>query len=91
MPGMIDTDGFLHLTDRRSYTIITEGVNIYPQDTEDVLTTILITYCSWTRSPQMSGKPSAIYTRAIDDLAHQSPVNVKRPWAITRPDCGPPF
>ncbi|MEM1314022.1 MAG: acyl-CoA synthetase, partial [Pseudomonadota bacterium] len=35
--GYLDADGFLHLTDRRAYTIITGGVNVYPQETEDRL------------------------------------------------------
>jgi long-chain acyl-CoA synthetase len=35
--GYLDTDGFLFLTDRKSYMIISGGVNIYPQETEDVL------------------------------------------------------
>jgi acyl-CoA synthetase (AMP-forming)/AMP-acid ligase II len=35
--GYLDGDGFLYLTDRRSYMIISGGVNIYPQETEDVL------------------------------------------------------
>jgi long-chain acyl-CoA synthetase len=29
--------GFLYLTDRRSYMIISGGVNIYPQETENIL------------------------------------------------------
>ena len=33
------TEGFLYLTDRKSYMIISGGVNIYPQETEDVLIT----------------------------------------------------
>src|SRR5262249_15265268 len=37
--GYVDADGFLYLTDRKSYTIISGGVNIYPQETEDVLIT----------------------------------------------------
>lgn len=37
--GFVNEDGFLFLTDRASYTIISGGVNIYPQETEDVLTT----------------------------------------------------
>jgi fatty-acyl-CoA synthase/long-chain acyl-CoA synthetase len=37
--GYLDTDGFLYLTDRKSYMIISGGVNIYPQETEDVLIT----------------------------------------------------
>lgn len=35
--GWLDEDGFLYLTDRRSYTIISGGVNVYPQETEDLL------------------------------------------------------
>ena len=37
--GHLDEDGFLYLTDRKSYMIISGGVNIYPQETEDVLIT----------------------------------------------------
>jgi acyl-CoA synthetase (AMP-forming)/AMP-acid ligase II len=35
--GHVDEDGFLYLTDRKAYTIISGGVNIYPQEAEDVL------------------------------------------------------
>ena len=35
--GYLDDDGFLYLTDRRAYTIISGGVNVYPQETEDLL------------------------------------------------------
>ncbi|MFG2074468.1 AMP-binding protein [Nonomuraea maritima] len=35
--GHVDGDGFLYLTDRRSYMIISGGVNIYPQEAENVL------------------------------------------------------
>jgi long-chain acyl-CoA synthetase len=35
--GYVDQNGFLYLTDRKSYMIISGGVNIYPQETEDVL------------------------------------------------------
>jgi long-chain acyl-CoA synthetase len=35
--GHVDEDGFLFLTDRRAFTIISGGVNIYPQETENVL------------------------------------------------------
>jgi fatty-acyl-CoA synthase/long-chain acyl-CoA synthetase len=37
--GYLDADGFLYLTDRKSYMIISGGVNIYPQETEDLLIT----------------------------------------------------
>jgi acyl-CoA synthetase (AMP-forming)/AMP-acid ligase II len=36
--GYVDEDGFLYLTDRKAYMIITGGVNVYPQEAENVLT-----------------------------------------------------
>jgi acyl-CoA synthetase (AMP-forming)/AMP-acid ligase II len=36
--GKLDEDGFLYLTDRKAYMIISGGVNIYPQEAENVLT-----------------------------------------------------
>ncbi len=36
--GYLDADGFLFLTDRRAFMIISGGVNIYPQEIEDALT-----------------------------------------------------
>ena len=35
--GYLDEDGFLYLTDRRDFTVISGGVNIYPREIEDVL------------------------------------------------------
>jgi long-chain acyl-CoA synthetase len=35
--GHVDDDGFLYLTDRATYMIVAGGVNIYPQEIEDVL------------------------------------------------------
>jgi long-chain acyl-CoA synthetase len=35
--GYLDEDGYLFLTDRKAFTIISGGVNIYPQETENVL------------------------------------------------------
>ena len=37
--GYLDAEGYLYLTDRKSYMIITGGVNVYPQETEDCLVT----------------------------------------------------
>ena len=36
--GYVDEEGYLYLTDRKSNMIISGGVNIYPQETENVLT-----------------------------------------------------
>jgi fatty-acyl-CoA synthase len=35
--GYLDEDGFLFLTDRKAFMIISGGVNIYPQEIENVL------------------------------------------------------
>jgi long-chain acyl-CoA synthetase len=35
--GYVDEDGFLFLTDRKAFTIVSGGVNIYPQEAENVL------------------------------------------------------
>jgi long-chain acyl-CoA synthetase len=35
--GYVDDDGYLYLTDRKAFTIISGGVNVYPQEIENVL------------------------------------------------------
>ena len=35
--GYVDDDGFLYLTDRKEFMIISGGVNVYPREAEDVL------------------------------------------------------
>jgi acyl-CoA synthetase (AMP-forming)/AMP-acid ligase II len=37
--GYLDEDGFLYLTDRKHFMIISGGVNIYPQEAENLLVT----------------------------------------------------
>ena len=37
--GHVDADGFLYLTDRRANVIIVGGVNVYPQEAENLLLT----------------------------------------------------
>ncbi len=37
--GYVDEDGFLYLTDRATFMIISGGVNIYPQEIENVIIT----------------------------------------------------
>ncbi len=37
--GYLDADNFLYLTDRKAFMIISGGVNIYPQEAENVLVT----------------------------------------------------
>ena len=35
--GFLDKDGYLYLTDRKNFTIITGGVNVYPQEIENCI------------------------------------------------------
>ena len=35
--GRVDADGYLYLSDRKDFMIITGGVNVYPREVEDVL------------------------------------------------------
>ena len=37
--GYVDDDGYLYLTDRKTFMIISGGVNIYPQECENLLIT----------------------------------------------------
>ena len=37
--GYLDDEGYLYLTDRKTYMIISGGTNIYPQETENLLIT----------------------------------------------------
>jgi acyl-CoA synthetase (AMP-forming)/AMP-acid ligase II len=37
--GYVDDEGYLYLTDRKAFMIISGGVNIYPQETENLLIT----------------------------------------------------
>jgi long-chain acyl-CoA synthetase len=37
--GYVDDDGYLYLTDRQHFMIISGGVNIYPQESENILIT----------------------------------------------------
>jgi long-chain acyl-CoA synthetase len=37
--GYVDEEGFLYLTDRKNFMIISGGVNVYPQEIENLLIT----------------------------------------------------
>ena len=37
--GYVDEDGYVYLTDRKDFMIITGGVNVYPQESENLLVT----------------------------------------------------
>ena len=52
--GYVDDDGYLYLTDRATFMIISGGVNIYPQECED----LLITH-RWVADAAVFGVPNA--------------------------------
>jgi long-chain acyl-CoA synthetase len=37
--GYVDEDGYVYLTDRRTFMVMSGGVNIYPQECENLLIT----------------------------------------------------
>ena len=44
--GFMDKDGYLYLTDRKNFTIISGGVNIYPQEIENQIINHCLLYTS---------------------------------------------
>ncbi len=45
--GYLDDDGYVYLTDRSTFTIVSGGVNIYPQEAEN----LLVCTPSWSTPP----------------------------------------
>ncbi|MBY8977955.1 acyl-CoA synthetase [Rhodobacteraceae bacterium NNCM2] len=72
--GRVDEEGYLYLTDRKSYVIISGGVNIYPQETEDVLL----------------GHPSVIDAAVIGVPSEDFGEEVKAVVQLVTPEAGSP-
>ena len=53
--GYVDEDGYLYLTDRSTFMIVSGGVNIYPQEAENLLVMHpkLADAAVWARRPQV--------------------------------------
>jgi long-chain acyl-CoA synthetase len=61
--GRLDGDGYLYLTDRQGFMIISGGVNIYPQELENLLVThpkIADAAVIGARDPEMAEKVVAV-------------------------------
>ena len=61
--GYLDEDGYLYLTDRKTFMIISGGVNIYPQEAENVLVThpkVMDVAVLGVPNPEMGEEPKAI-------------------------------
>jgi long-chain acyl-CoA synthetase len=70
--GYLDEDGYLYLTDRASNLIISGGVNIYPQETENVLTMhpdVLDAAVLGIPDPEMGEQVKAVVQVAADGPA----------------------
>ncbi|WP_414143009.1 acyl-CoA synthetase [Burkholderia cepacia] len=65
--GHVDDDGFLYLTDRKGFMIISGGVNIYPQEVENALAlhpAILDVAVIGIPDPEMGERVKAVVTLA---------------------------
>jgi acyl-CoA synthetase (AMP-forming)/AMP-acid ligase II len=74
--GYLDTDGYLYLKDRKSFMIISGGVNIYPQEIEDVLISHI-----QVRDVAVFGIPNAEFgeeVKAVVQPAHPD----YQPWEL---------
>ena len=72
--GYIDDEGYLYLTDRKAYMIISGGVNIYPQEAENVLVThpaVADAAVFGIPNPEMGEEVKAV-VQPLDD-AHAGP------------------
>jgi long-chain acyl-CoA synthetase len=76
--GYLDSDGYLYLTDRASNMIISGGVNIYPQEIENVLTMhqdVVDAAVLGVPDPEMGEQVKAVVQAAADaggtDLAER--------------------
>ncbi|MDF8332194.1 acyl-CoA synthetase [Novosphingobium cyanobacteriorum] len=75
--GWVDEDGYLYLTDRKSFMIISGGVNIYPQEIENLLIThpkVMDVAVIGAPDPEMGEKVVAVvqpgnWAEAGDELA----------------------
>lgn len=70
--GRLDDDGFLYLTDRRTNMIISGGVNIYPQEIENLLVTHpLVTDAAVIGAPhdEMGEQVVAVVQPAVPDAS----------------------
>jgi fatty-acyl-CoA synthase len=67
--GYLDEDGYLYLTDRKAHMIISGGVNIYPQETEN-----LLIMHSKVRDVAVIGVPDTEFGEAVKAVVQ--PVNM---------------
>jgi acyl-CoA synthetase (AMP-forming)/AMP-acid ligase II len=85
--GWLDEDGYLYLTDRKSFMIISGGVNIYPQEIENLLVThpkVADAAVIGAPDPEMGEKVVAVVSRSTwPRLAMRSPTSSRRTCAAS--------
>ncbi|MFE1291242.1 acyl-CoA synthetase [Streptomyces sp. NPDC058751] len=67
--GHVDADGYLFLTDRRDFVIISGGVNVYPQETENALAlhpAVSDVAVIGVPDPEMGGRVTAVVVAEPD-------------------------
>jgi acyl-CoA synthetase (AMP-forming)/AMP-acid ligase II len=83
--GHVDADGYLFLTDRKAFMIISGGVNIYPQEIENLLIThpaVLDVAVVGAPDPEMGEKVVAVVQPA--DFSAAGPLLVDELMAFAR-------
>jgi long-chain acyl-CoA synthetase len=75
--GHVDAEGYLYLTDRASHMIISGGVNIYPQEVEDVL----VTHPS-VQDAAVFGIPNAEFGEEVKAAVELAPGVANAPTAV---------
>ncbi|MCB0987694.1 MAG: AMP-binding protein [Microthrixaceae bacterium] len=79
--GYLDADGYLYLTDRKSFTIVSGGVNIYPREIEQVLLEH-----PWVDDVAVFGVPDDEYgeqVKAVVQPADELPADARDGTAFT--------
>ncbi len=87
--GLLDEDGYLFLTDRKSFMIISGGVNIYPQEIENLLVThpkVADAAVIGAPDPDMGEKVVAVVQPL--DMANAGPALAEELMAYLAPQLG---
>jgi long-chain acyl-CoA synthetase len=85
--GRLDEDGYLYLTDRKAYMIVSGGVNIYPQEIEDVLVAqpdVLDVAVFGVPHPEMGEEVKAVIQPAVWPVAEESLTATLSAWCEDR-------
>jgi long-chain acyl-CoA synthetase len=85
--GRLDEDGYLYLTDRKAYMIVSGGVNIYPQEIEDVLVAhpdVLDVAVFGVPNPEMGEEVKAVIQPVVWPAAEELLTTTLSAWCEDR-------